>query len=61
MGGGIRLTNEHALPWRRAIIQLTGYGNLNARSDWSPERLKTYPRTLSEANAGKTITSRPVR
>lgn len=61
MGGGIRLTNEHALPWRRAITQLTGCGNLSASSDWAPVRLKVFPRTLAEANAGKTITTRPVR
>jgi hypothetical protein len=61
MGGGIRLTNEHALPWRRAITQLTGCGNLSASSDWAPARLKIFPRTIAEANAGRTITTRPVR
>jgi hypothetical protein len=61
MGGGIRLTAEHARPWRRAVIQLTGCGNLNSRLDWSPTRLRIFPRTISEANARKNITTRPVR
>ena len=61
MGGGIRLRNEHAMPWRRAIIQLTGMGNAASSTDWSPMRIPTFPRTKEEAAANKTITARPVR
>lgn len=61
MGAGIALRHEHANPWRRAMIQLTGKGNLATMSDWAASKLRIYPRTMAEAAANKTITARPVR
>jgi hypothetical protein len=61
VGAGMRLRNEHAMTWRRAIIRLTGVGIAASATDWTPMRISIFPRTREEAIANKTITQRPVR
>jgi hypothetical protein len=61
MGRGVALKAEHAIPWRRAAVQLTGRGKTASMSDWPATRLRIFPRTMAEVAANKTITERPVR
>lgn len=61
MGQGMQLRPKHANPWRRAITQLTGKGNVAIASDWNQKTTRHYPRTLAEAVAKKHIITRPKR
>lgn len=61
MGGGVNVRHEHAIPWRRATIELTGHGDISKPSDWPAIMLPIYPRTVAEADAGKVWTTRPMR
>lgn len=64
MGGGIRLRDEHAMPWRRAIIQLTGVGSAasarglgaNAHPDLSKNSRRSRSQQEHHSAAGAMIT-----
>lgn len=61
MGQGMQLRDKHANPWRRAMQQISGKGNLATTSDWAPKRLRHYPRTLAEVASNTQVTIRPTR
>jgi len=61
MGEGMQLRNECAMPWRRAISQITGKGRAALVTDWSPSTIQQYPRSPAEVAANRYITSRPNR
>lgn len=47
MGSGMRLVPSFALPWQRAIIELTGVGALKHSRDWHPRMSRILPTRLS--------------
>lgn len=61
MGAGMQLRNEHANPWRQAMIDFTGKGNLGTANDWESKMQRQYPRTPAEVAAKKYLTVQPVR
>jgi hypothetical protein len=61
MGVGMWVKKEHAFPWRRAIVALTGKGDMNVQTDWPVSSIQIYPRTISEGHADKAITTLPLR
>lgn len=61
MGQGMQLRPKHANPWRRALKQMTGKGNIGSMTDWSPKTIRHYPRTAAEIAVKKHITVRPKR
>ncbi|MEY4589821.1 MAG: hypothetical protein RL497_1897 [Pseudomonadota bacterium] len=58
MGGGMKLLPEHAIPWRRAMINFTGKGLIATVADWEAKMQRHYPRTEAEIKANKAILSR---
>jgi hypothetical protein len=61
MGDGMQLRVEHANPWRRAIVQVSGKGSVTGATDWQAKLIHHYPRTLAEVAANKAIIVRPKR
>jgi hypothetical protein len=61
MGAGMWIKKEHALPWRRAMVALTGKGDFNCPSDWMASSIQIYPRTISEIAGDKFVTTMPMR
>jgi hypothetical protein len=61
MGRGMQLRVEHAMPWRRAMIALSGSGNVLTTTDWEPRMQKIYPRLPGEVAANAVVTRRPNR
>ena len=60
MGQGMQQRETHASPWRRAIIEISGKGNLSLQTDWKT-KFKRHPRTISEARAKSLIVTKPAR
>ena len=58
MGQGMQLRDIHASPWRQALTEISGKGNILTSTDWSPKRVRHYPRTQSEVTSKLLITSR---
>lgn len=56
MGSGMVLLPKFATPWRKAMIQLSTKGSILTLTDWEAEMKKQYPRTSTEAIAGRKIT-----
>jgi hypothetical protein len=61
MGDGMQLRAEHAMPWRKAIRQLSALGVLTSQNDWCAKLVRHYPRTAAEVVANSAITIRPRR
>jgi hypothetical protein len=61
MGQGMQLRIENAMPWRKAIVLLTGKGNVLTAGDWQAKFARHYPRTPEEVAANAAITVRPHR
>lgn len=61
MGRGMQLRTEHAMPWRRAMVALSGKGNVLTTTDWEARMQKIYPRLPGEAAANTMLTRRPNR
>ena len=61
MGQGMQLLDTHAAPWRKALIEISGKGNILTTTDWSSKRKRHYPRTLAEVGSNAMITSKPAR
>lgn len=61
MGRGMQLRPEHAMPWRRAMVALSGKGNALTATDWEVRMQKLYPRLPGEAAANAMLTHRPNR
>lgn len=61
MGQGMQLRVKNANPWRKAMIKLTGKGNVLNALDWSAKTSRHYPRTLAQAAAKMQIVTRPKR
>ncbi len=61
MGQGMELRSDHAMPWRKGIIQLLGVGHAASKTDWEAKRLQHYPRTSAEVLSHAAITVRPKR
>lgn len=61
MGTGMLMTPRLARPWQRTMCRMTGHGNPRSPDDWEVKLVRHYPRTLDEAQAGRSITSRPAR
>lgn len=58
MGQGMQLRDTHASPWRQALIEISGKGNILVNTDWGPKRVRHYPRTQLELTSNLLITSR---
>lgn len=61
MGQGMVLRPKFSLPWRRAIILLSGKGKTRKKKEWQAVMTKEYPRTESEFRTKKHIIKRPRR
>lgn len=61
MGQGMELRYDHAMPWRKAAIQLLGVGLAATRTDWEPKRIQHYPRLPAEVLTKAAITAKPKR
>lgn len=46
MGSGMVLTTASAMPWRRAMVKITGRGNEASADDWKAATTRLYPRAL---------------
>jgi hypothetical protein len=58
MGSGMTLTPECALPWRNAIISITGFGASTNSTDWAPRTERHYPRSIEEVQRRVQVTTR---
>lgn len=58
MGSGMTLTPECALPWRNAMIAITGFGASTRATDWAARTQRHYPRTIAEVGRRVQVTSR---
>jgi hypothetical protein len=56
-----RRVGEFATPWRRAVISISGSGNIFSQSDCGAKTRHQYPRTKEEALQGRTVDFRPLR
>jgi predicted metal-dependent phosphotriesterase family hydrolase len=61
MGSGMQLRVDHAMPWRKAIVQLLGKGNLLLANRLAPKLKRHYPRKPEEVAGNAAITTRPRR
>lgn len=61
MGSGMQLRLEHAAPWRKAMIALSGRGSIGTATDWEAKMRRHYPRTMAEVASNAAITATPVR
>lgn len=52
MGGGMNLRPFFALPWQRAVIQLTGKG-VPKCSDWEPRMTRIFPQRIALPTAAQ--------
>jgi len=55
MGLGMQLRDEHANPWRRAIVEISGKGRVEISTDWLPRMTRQYRRSVSDI-----LTDKPV-
>jgi hypothetical protein len=61
MGEGMQIRAENAMPWRKAIRQLSGKGAVTSQTDWAAKLVRHYPRTPPEVLSNSAITVRPKR
>lgn len=58
MGKGMHLRPEHAVPWRKAMVLMTGFGSVQVSTDWQPKLMRIYPRTLKAFGDHRARTAR---
>jgi len=61
MGEGMQLRVEQAMPWRKAIVKVTGKGVVLTPTDWAVKLARHYPRNPNEVLLNAAITNRPRR
>ena len=61
MGQGMQLRLSHAMPWRKAMVALSGKGNALVAGDWEAKLQKIYPRLPAEVATNAMLTTRPNR
>jgi hypothetical protein len=61
MGEGMQIRVGQAMPWRKAMVQITGEGNVASQTDWEAKLVRHYPRTSQEVLASAAVTARPRR
>lgn len=61
MGQGMALRRSQAMPWRKAMVALSGKGNVLTATDWEAKLQRIYPRLPAEAASNAMLTHRPLR
>uniref|UniRef100_UPI002FCBDC4F hypothetical protein n=1 Tax=Bosea sp. (in: a-proteobacteria) TaxID=1871050 RepID=UPI002FCBDC4F len=61
MGQGMALRRPQAMPWRKAMVALSGKGRVLAASDWQAKLQRIYPRLPAEVASNAMLTHRPLR
>lgn len=61
MGQGMQLRAAHAMPWRKAMVAISGKGNVLTETDWEGKLQRHYPRIPAEIAANRMVTTRPIR
>jgi hypothetical protein len=61
MGQGMQLRLSQAMPWRKAIVALSGKGAVLTPGDWEAKMQRIYPRIPAEIARNAMITHRPIR
>lgn len=61
MGQGMALRRVQAMPWRKAMVAMSGKGRVLTPGDWQAKLQRIYPRLPAEAAANAMLTHRPLR
>lgn len=55
MGGGSNLVPKFALPWQKAMVKLTGKGDVTSGRDWEARLVRIVPERLSNSIATRQV------